>query len=111
METSISGLSNGETGVILSLSNVGKRLVVMDKVRTDLKGQLITATTTEEKAMIQEKLDKLEKDMGKKFNDSLEIVKNIKKMRRTKTLRKNQLRLKMKISKLKRVKLWIVNTF
>ncbi len=87
-ETSNSGITKSETGVILSLSDVGKRLVVMNKVRTDLKGQLLTATTTEEKVMIQEKMDKLEKDMGNKFNESLEIIKEHQKDEKEKRVNK-----------------------
>lgn len=60
------GLSETETGVILSISHTKEQISYMRKVRTGLEGKMRTAETDEEKADLQRRIDNVSRSMNEK---------------------------------------------
>lgn len=56
-----------ESGVLISLSTAKEQMADMRKVRTSLEARQRTATTEEEKASLQKKIDNVTKSIGKKI--------------------------------------------
>ena len=63
-----------DTGVIISLSTAKEQIDGMKKVRTDLKGKLLTAQTEEEKADLQEKIDNITQNIADKVKETQDII-------------------------------------
>lgn len=74
-ENQITGVSESDSGVIISLSSTKEQLAGMKKIRTNLQGKLRTAKTEEEKAALQEKINKLNEDIGIKVGENRETIK------------------------------------
>lgn len=60
------GLSETETGVILSISHTREQVTYMQKVRKGLEGKMLTAETEEEKADLQRRIDNVSRSMNEK---------------------------------------------
>lgn len=73
-EKSKTGISEAVNGVLITLSSAKEQISGMTKVRTDLQGKLRTAQTAEEKETLQNKIDKLNEDIGKKIRENQETI-------------------------------------
>ena len=69
------GFSEGESGVIISVSHTREQVAHMQKVRTRLEGQMLTAPTEEEKADLQERIDRVSRSMGEKLQKIADTIK------------------------------------
>lgn len=68
------GISEAETGVIISLSSTKEQIAGMKKIKTDLQGKLRTAKTVEEREDLQGKIDKLNENIGRKIKESQDTM-------------------------------------
>lgn len=66
-DKSESGVSDSQSGAMVSTANTKEHLANMQKIRTNLEGQLRTAKTDEEKSKLQKKLNSVSKSMGEKI--------------------------------------------
>lgn len=73
------GISEAETGVIISLSSTKEQIAGMKKIKTDLQGKLRTAKTVEEREDLQGKIDKLNENIGRKIKESQDTMEQYKK--------------------------------
>ena len=76
---------NANMGVLVSLSTTKDQIAGMKKVRTDLEGKLRTATTDDEKASLQEKIDKLTADMSEKAKEIQDTISDYRKAEKDET--------------------------
>lgn len=70
----ITGVSEADSGVIISLSSTKEQIAGMKKIRTNLQGKLRTARTEEEKEALQEKINKVNEDIGVKVGENRETI-------------------------------------
>lgn len=68
------GISEAETGVIISLSSAKEQIAGMKKIKTDLEGKLRIAKTAEEREDLQGKIDKLNENIGRKIKESQDTM-------------------------------------
>lgn len=68
------GISQAETGVIISLSSTKEQIAGMKKIKTDLEGKLRIAKTAEEREDLQGKIDKLNENIGRKIKESQDTM-------------------------------------
>lgn len=68
------GLSDVETGVIISISNTRDQINYMHKIKTNLEGRMLTAQTEEEKRALQERINNVSLTMGQKIKKIAEAV-------------------------------------
>lgn len=73
-EKSNTGVSEAVNGVLITLSSEKEQISGMTKVRTDLQGKLRTAQTAEERETLQNKINKLNEDIGKKIKENQETI-------------------------------------
>lgn len=73
-EKSNTGVSKAVNGVLITLSSAKEQISGMTKVRTDLQGKLRTAQTAEERETLQNKINKLNEDIGKKIKENQETI-------------------------------------
>lgn len=74
MEKNQYGLSEAETGVIISLSTTKEQITGMKKLQTDLQGKLRTARSEEEKADLQEKIDDIMKGINERVKEMQDTI-------------------------------------
>ena len=80
-----SGQTNAD--VMFSISGTKEHLADMQQIRTKLEGQMRTASTAEEKAKLQKKIDEVSKKMGekvRKVSDTIEDTQKEEKSRKEK---------------------------
>lgn len=73
-DNQITGVSEVDSGVIISLSSTKEQIAGMKKIRTNLQGKLRTAATEEEKEALQEKINKVNEDIGVKVGENRETI-------------------------------------
>lgn len=84
---------NAGSGVMFAAAATKGHLSNMQKIRTDLEGQLRTASTDEEKASLQKKINNISKNMGKKIqkiSDTITDAQNEEKARKEKVQKQLQ---------------------
>ena len=77
MEEQQSGQTNAD--VIFSISGTKEHLANMQQIQTKLKGQMRTASTAEEKAKLQRKIDEVSKKMGEKVRKASDTIEDTQK--------------------------------
>ena len=70
---------NADMGVLVSLSTTKDQIEGMKKVRTDLEGKLRVASSDEERASLQEKINKLSEDMSEKIKETQDTISDYRK--------------------------------
>lgn len=73
-DNQITGVSEADSGVIISLSSTKEQIAGMKKIRTNLQGKLRTARTEEEKEALQKKINKVNEDIGVKVGENRETI-------------------------------------
>lgn len=88
-----SNTGNAGVNAMFSASNTKEHLSNMQKIMTSLEGQLRTASTEEEKASLQKKINNVSKSMGKKIqkiSDTITDAQNEEKARKEKVQKQLQ---------------------
>lgn len=78
-------VGSADMGVLISLSTAKDQIAGMKKVRTDLEGKLRTATTDEERASLQEKINNLTEDMSEKVKETQDTISDYRKAEKDET--------------------------
>ena len=89
----VTGFSDAESDAMIAFANTKEHLAEMQKLYTSLEGQMRTASTDDEKADIQKKLDNVSKNMGKKIQkvtDTITETQNERKKRQEKIRQKQR---------------------
>lgn len=73
-DTVKTGFSDGEAGVIISISNVKEQVSCMKKIRTGLEGRMRTAETEQEKFELQERINHVSQSMGEKVKKIADAI-------------------------------------
>lgn len=77
MEEQQAGQTNAD--VMFSISGTKEHLVGMQQIRTKLEGQMRNASTAEEKAKLQKKIDEVSKKMGEKVRKTSDTIEDTQK--------------------------------
>lgn len=73
------GFGGKEAGVMITLSSAQEQLSGMVRLRTSLEGRQRTASTPEEKADLQKKIDRVSRGIGKKISSAENILSDYRK--------------------------------
>lgn len=83
------GLSDEEAGVMITLSTAKEQIAGMVRLRTNLEGKQRTASTEEEKAELQKKIDRVSRGIGQKIVTAKDTLADFRKNDQKEDTKKN----------------------